>query len=258
MKLVTWNVNSIKARLPRVLEFLDTHAPDVLCVQETKTTSEDFPHLALAEKGYRAVEHSSGRWTGVAIITREGLDVRDPERGLAGTPLPDEARWIEATVEGLRVVSVYVVNGRTLDDPMYRTKLEFLDRMIARAGALAATPSVIVGDYNIAPADVDVYDPEKFVGTTHTSDAERERLRALLDSGFVDAYRHLHPEEVQYTWWDYRMGHFHRGMGLRIDLALVSADVASRLSACGIERPFRKGPKPSDHAPLVVQIDAAS
>jgi exodeoxyribonuclease-3 len=174
---------------------------------------------------------------------------------LPDDPAPEDGRWIEADVGGVRVVSVYVPNGRTLEDPMYAVKLAFLEGMALRAREFAGTPLVIAGDYNIAPADLDVYDPAAFIGGTHVSEPERERLRAILDGGLLDAYRCVAPEAVQYTWWDYRAGHFHKGFGLRIDLALVSNDLAARLVVCGIDRDFRKGPKPSDHAPLIFEFD---
>jgi exodeoxyribonuclease-3 len=175
-------------------------------------------------------------------------------RGLPGEPLTGDARWIEATVGGVRVISVYVVNGRTLDDPMFEHKLTFLEAMEQRLAALAGTPYVVTGDFNIAPADIDVYNPALWVGATHVSPDERGRLERLLAAGCVDAYRHLDAEGAHYTWWDYRAGAFHRGWGLRIDLALVSADLAPRIVSCGIDREFRKGPKPSDHAPLLLEL----
>ena len=151
---------------------------------------------------------------------------------------------------------MYVINGRTLDDPAYAAKLRFLDAMHARLSELiTAGPLVVAGDFNIAPADMDVYDPASFVGGTHVSAAERDRLRGMLDLGLVDAYRHLHPTEVGYTWWDYRAGHFHKRMGLRIDLILVSKALARGIVRCGIDRTFRKGPRPSDHAPLLLQLE---
>ena len=255
MKIVTWNVNSIKARLPRLLEFLETHGPTAVCLQETKTTSDAFPHDELAEVGYQAVEHSSGRWTGVAILAPEDVEITDVTPGLPGTPVPEDARWIEATIEGVRIASVYVVNGRALDDPMFPKKLEFLSRLIDRTRELADEPLVVTGDFNIAPEDRDVYDPSKFEGATHVTPEERAKLGELTALGLVDAFRHRHPDEVQHTWWDYRMGHFHRGMGLRIDLAFVTAPVAGRLREVGIDRTFRKGTKPSDHAPLILTVD---
>lgn len=255
MKLVTWNVNSLKARMPRVLEFLDLHKPDVVCLQETKCAPGKFPALELEAAGYTSVDNSGGQWAGVAVIARRELEPSLVTTELSGNPLPDEARWIEVAVRDLRVVSVYVINGRTLQDPMYEKKLEFLDAMTARCAELASESLIVTGDFNIAPSDLDVWDPEKFVGATHVTDAERGRLRKILDAGLVDAYRHLYPEKVQYTWWDYRMGHFHRGMGLRIDLTLVSRGLAKRLTAAGIERDFRKGKKPSDHVPFYVELD---
>lgn len=255
MKLATWNVNSVKARLPRVLEFLHLHKPDVLCIQETKVLPETFPHAELSEAGYTAADCSGGRWAGVAILTPKDHPPKDVTTKLPGSPTPDEARWIEATVRGVRVVSVYVINGRALDDPMFQAKLAFLDAMRRRAEQLTGSHIFVAGDFNIAPEDRDVYDPEVFVGCTHVSEDERGRLRGILQTGLVDAYRSLEPEKIQHTWWDYRGGHFHRGLGLRIDLALVSADLAAKLRFCGIDRNFRKGPKPSDHAPLIVELE---
>ncbi len=255
MKIATWNVNSVKARIPRVLEFLHTHHPDILCLQETKTTPEGFPRGAFMEAGYTAVDHSAGQWAGVAILAPQGATIEDVTIGLPGSPLAAEARWIEATVNGVRAVSVYVINGRTLDDPMFPAKLSFLDAMGARIEALTGQPLVVAGDFNIAPADIDVYSPAAFSHSTHVTPEERGRLAAILDRGMVDAFRHLEPEAVGYTWWDYRGGDFHRGLGLRIDLALLSPDLAEGLRSCGIDRDFRKGPKPSDHAPLILEID---
>ncbi len=255
MLLVTWNVNSLRVRLPRVLELLERHQPEVVCLQETKCSTDGFPEAELAAAGYRAVHHSAGRWAGVALLARAPLALVDPLRGLPGEPDDTEARWCEATVGGVRVVSVYVPNGRALDSHEFPRKLRFLDAMTARAAALSNQPLVLAGDMNIAPADLDVYDPAAFAGSTHVTDAERSCLQRLRELGLIDAYRQLHPDEVGYTWWDYRAGHFHRKLGLRIDLALVSQDLATRLRRCGIDRDFRKGQKPSDHAPLLVELD---
>jgi len=257
MLLVTWNVNSLKARMSRVLELLAEHRPDAVCLQETKCAPEAFPHEALAEAGYLAVDHSAGRWAGVAILAPMGSPLQDPSAGLPGEPDPNEARWIEATVGGVRVASVYVPNGRAPGTPTFDAKLRFLEAMAQRATQLSAAevgPVAIAGDMNVAPADRDVYDPAEFAGATHVTDLERERLRRIVDEGFDDAFRVVHPDEPGFTWWDYRQGHFHRGMGMRIDLALVSAELAGRVRECGIDRDYRKGPKPSDHAPLLVEI----
>lgn len=254
MRLVTWNVNSLRARLPRVLEFLAEHEPDVLCLQETKTEPDAFPHAELAAAGYVAADHSGGRWAGVAVVARAALGVAAVRRGLDGEAVAEEARWVEATVGELRVASVYVPNGRELASEWYAQKIGFFDAMAARVGALTAEGGelVVAGDMNVAPADADVYDPAAFIDATHTSAPERAALRGVLDAGLVDAFRALHgADEVGYTWWDYRQGHFHRGLGMRIDLTLVTPGVAGRLTRVAIERDYRKGSKPSDHVPLV-------
>lgn len=258
MRLVTWNVNSVRQRLPRVLEFVEEHAPDVLCLQETKSDPGAFPHAELAAAGYGAADHSGGRWAGVALLARDGLPLEDPVRGLPGEPAQDECRWVEATIGpgGPRVVSTYVPNGRIPDSEWYEQKLVFFAAAAERVRELraAGTPLVVAGDMNVAPADVDVYDPAAFAASTHVTPRERDALRQLADAGgLADAFRVLHPDEQQFTWWDYRAGHFHKGLGLRIDHALVSPEIASRLTRCGIERPYRKGSRPSDHAPLVVE-----
>jgi exodeoxyribonuclease-3 len=260
VRIVTWNVNSLKVRLPRVLEFLAQHAPDVVLMQETKTEAEAFPAAELAAAGYHAVHHSAGRWAGVAIVARAQLALDDPVAGLPGELRDDEARWIEATVGGLRVVSTYVPNGREVGSPTFEEKLAFLDAAAVRAAELrAGGPLLVGGDFNVAPADLDVYDPVAFQGSTHVTAQERARVAALISAGgLVDAYRRLHPDTVQYTWWDYRQGHFHRGMGLRIDLLLASEQLAGTIAACGIERDYRKGTKPSDHAPLMVDLAATA
>lgn len=256
MRLATWNVNSLKARLPRVLEFLSEHRPDVVCLQETKCTAEAFPSHELGEAGYAAAHHSGGRWAGVAILAPSSRPVNDERVGLPGEPVPDECRWVEASVGGVTVASVYVPNGRSLDSQAFADKLVFLDAMRARAAQLAGRRLIIAGDINVAPADVDVYDPAGFVGSTHTSGDERTRVAAILnEGGLVDSFRHLHgPHEVGFTWWDYRAGHFHKGLGLRIDLIMASRALAERLRFCGIDRSYRKGPKPSDHAPLFAEF----
>ena len=250
MLAVTWNVNSLKVRLPRVLEFLGQHAPDVLCLQETKCEPDAFPHAELAEVGYHAVDHSGGRWAGVAVAARRELPLELIARGLPGEAAPEEARWVEASAGGLRVASAYVPNGRGLDSPEFPRKLEFLDAMRARAGEL----DLLAGDLNVARHDADVYDPEAFAGSTHVTPEERGRLEALLEAGLTDAYRALHPDDVGYTWWDYRQGHFHRKLGLRIDYVLLGERLAGGLRSCGIDRNYRKGTKPSDHAPLLAEL----
>lgn len=255
MKLVTWNVNSLGARLPRVLELLAEHAPDVLLLQETKCDDASFPSAELEDAGYDAVKHGSGRWAGVAILARRGLGLGEAVTGLPGERRAEEARWIEASVAGVRVASAYVTNGREVGSEWFAEKLAFLDAVAARAAAERGSPFVIAGDFNVAREDRDVYDPAAFAGSTHVTPEERTRFeRVLSEGGLVDAYRHAHPDEVQFTWWDYRQGHFHRGLGLRIDYVLLSDTLAGGLGDCGIARDYRKGTKPSDHAPLIAEL----
>ncbi|MFT4035188.1 MAG: exodeoxyribonuclease III [Patulibacter sp.] len=258
MRIVTWNVNSLRARLPRVQELLEAHRPEVVLLQETKLTPEQFPHEELAALGYRAAEHSAGRWCGVAILAREELTLTDPTHDLPGNPLPDEARWLEATVDGIRFASVYVVNGRELGHEMYFRKLEFLEAMAARAATLreAAVPVVIAGDMNVCPADIDLWDPAAMAGATHVSPAERAALAAVRERGdLVDAHVHRWGAGAQqFTWWDYRGGSFHKNLGLRIDHHLVSRDLAPAISDVQILRELRKGHKPSDHVPLELTL----
>jgi exodeoxyribonuclease-3 len=254
VKLATWNVNSLTVRLPRVLELLDVHAPDLLFLQETKTEPYAFPGLELEAAGYQVVHHSAGRWAGVALAARAGLALEDVCAGLEGEPARDEARWLEATVDGMRAVSVYVPNGRSVGSLFYEDKLRFLEAAAARLAALAGEPLVVAGDFNVCPTDLDVYDPAAFADETHVTEPERERFAALLETGMVDAFRALHPDEPGFTWWDFRQGHSTGRMSLRIDATLLSGPLAERLRACGIDRSFRKGPKPSDHAPLLTEL----
>jgi exodeoxyribonuclease III len=255
VRLVTWNVNSLPARMPRVLEFLERFAPDIALLQETKTADDAFPESELRDAGYHSAHHSAGRWAGVAILARE--QPTDVSTGLPGELRADEARWIEATVGEVRVASAYVTNGRAVGTEWFDEKLAFLDAMAERVEELKAGPPLIAGgDFNVTRDDRDVYDPAAFAGATHVTPDERDRLEAIIERGaLVDAFRRLHPDEVQYTWWDYRQGHFHKNLGLRIDYALVAERLAPRLRECGMVRDFRKGkPTPSDHAPLLVEL----
>jgi len=257
MRLITWNVNSLKARWPRVPELLAAHTPDVVCVQESKLAAHAFPHDALAALGYRAVESSEGRWNGVALLVKDGLEVTDVSSELPGNPVAEEARWIEATVDGVRVASVYVPNGREVASEWYPRKLAFLAAMRERlAGLVADGPTVVAGDFNVAPEDQDVWDLAAFPdGSTHVTVAEREAVQALVDLGMVDAQRAVLPTGEAFTWWDYRGGAFHRGHGLRIDLVLVAGLTVDAVSVDRIARRNNEaGDKPSDHAPVVVDL----
>jgi exodeoxyribonuclease III len=254
---VTWNVNSLRARLPRVLELLALHQPEVVALQETKCTPANFPIAELQEAGYEAVHHSGGQWAGVALLVKQPLTFTDTLLELPEDVVPQEARWCEATIQGVRFISTYVPNGRTLDSPEYPRKLEFLQAAAKRAAAIrsAGDPMVIAGDMNIAPTDADVYNPALYIDATHVSAPERAGLQAILDAGgLVDAFPLLNPDVQQFTWWDYRAGNFHKNLGMRIDLALMSESLVPGLLASGIDRDFRKGFKPSDHAPLLVRF----
>ena len=262
MRLATWNVNSAKARQFRLIDWLDRAQPDVAFLQETKLGDADFDALFaddLYRRDYRYAHVGQGRWNGVAVLSRVGLE--DVTRGLGAEagPLAEEARAVGATCGGIRAWSVYVPNGRTLDDPHYAAKLTWL-------GALADTVKsesgggsfVVAGDYNIAPADVDVWDPALFIGATHVSQPERAALDNLKKLGLVDLVRERWPIEVPvFSYWDYRAGAFHQDLGMRIDLLMGTSDLAGRLKAAFTDRLARKGKDPSDHAPVIVDLDEA-
>ena len=255
MEFVTYNVNSITTRLERVRALLEETKPDVALLQETKVS--EFPALAFSELPYEVFDHSGGRWAGVAMLVRTRHEVTDVAVGLPGEPSPDEARWIEATVNGVRVASVYVPNGRAVGSETYVEKLAFLDAMVQRADKTDG-PAVVAGDMNVCPADIDAWDPSKLHGGTHVTVDERTRIADMIRSGYVDVFRRVHPDEPGFTWWDYRAGAFHKGMGLRIDLALAR-DLAPVAAHVGREwrKPTRvPGTKPSDHAPLFFAVES--
>ncbi len=268
MRIATWNVNSLRARLDKVTWWLERARPDVLLMQETKLADPDAPLEAFAQAGYALAHHGEGRWNGVAIASRVGVgdivtNFGEPLRPRATPDAEDveplaEARMVSAMCGGIRVVSVYAQNGREVDSPFYRAKLAWFDRLarwLAEAGDPTG-PLLLGGDFNVAPADADVWDPEACRGGTHVSPPERRAFRRLCDWGLVDAYRLHHPEPGRYTWWDYRAGAFHKNVGMRIDLILVTAPLARRAVATEIDREARKGkPLPSDHTPLVVDFD---
>ncbi|RKT57983.1 exodeoxyribonuclease III [Saccharothrix australiensis] len=259
MRVATWNVNSVKQRMPRLLPWLDQRAPDVVCLQETKLADDAFDALlrdALAERGYQAAAHGEGRWNGVAILSKVGLaDVVTGVAGAPGFPHP-EARAVAATCGGVRVYSVYVPNGRVPDSDHYAYKLAWL---AALRDVLAGEREdlLVCGDVNIAPTDADVFDPAAYVGHTHVTEPERRALTALQDLGLRDVVRDRWPDERVFTYWDYRAGRFHQDLGMRIDLVLASGAVAGRVRAAWVDRHARKGAGPSDHAPVIVDLDTA-
>ena len=259
VRLVTWNVNSLKQRLPRFLPWLDERRPDVVCLQETKLTDDAFRELMrdeLSDRGYEVAVHGEAAWNGVAIVSRVGLeDVVTGIEGGPGFPHP-EARAISATCGGVRVVSVYVPNGRSPGSDHYEYKLKWLEALTEMVAA-HPTATVVCGDMNIAPTDEDVFDPDAYVGQTHVTPPEREALAALQAVGLRDVVRDRWPGERVFSYWDYRAGMFHQDCGMRIDLVLASDDVAERVQAAWIDRQARKGKGPSDHAPVIVDIDEA-
>ena len=242
-------------RLEKVLGWLDAAQPDVLLMQETKLSDEAAPVLPFRLAGYDLAHHGEGRWNGVGIASRVGI--ADVSFGFEGRgPDAEGARFLSANCGGISMVTIYAPNGRALDTPFYAAKLDWLDRL-ATWLETHADPSADVllgGDFNIAPTDLDVYDPLVYVGTTHTSAAERSAFQRLIDWGLVDAYRMHHPEAGRFTWWDYRAGHFHKGLGMRIDHLLVSRSLAARCTGAEIDRNARKGPAPSDHAPMYLEL----
>ena len=261
MRLATWNVNSLNTRLDRVLAWLARHEPDVLCMQETKLADAAVPALAFRELGYEVAHHGLGRWNGVAIASRIGLN--DIVAGMGPVPegtTDDAGRLVAATCGGVRVVSIYVPNGRVVGSEFYAAKLEWLARLNAwlAEGCDPRSDLALCGDFNVAPEDDDVWDPVAVHGGTHVSGPERQLISHLRKWGLVDVVRQFHPEPGFFTWWDYRAGHFHKNFGMRIDHVYVSAPLAARAVAAERDRDARKPSTypgiPSDHAPLIVDF----
>jgi exodeoxyribonuclease III len=268
VRIATWNVNSLKARLEKVTWWLERAKPDVLMMQETKLADTDIPELAFRSAGYEIAHHGEGRWNGVAIASRVGVgetvtNFGEPLRPSVTSDAGDdeplaEARMLSAVCGGVRVVSIYAPNGRVVDSPFYRAKLAWYERLASWLGGTRdpKEPLVIGGDFNVAPTDADVWDPAACHGGTHVSEPERQAFSRLCEWGLVDAYRLRVRAPARYTWWDYRAGNFHKNFGMRIDHLLVTAPLAERVVAAEIDREARKGkPVPSDHAPLVIDLD---
>jgi exodeoxyribonuclease-3 len=256
MLVATWNVNSLKARMPRVEEWVAATQPDVLCMQETKMSDAQFPAMTFSGLGYDSVHHGQGQWNGVAILSRVGLE--DTLSGFDDGREPDpDARIVWATCGGVRVASVYVPNGRELDHDHYRYKLDWLGRLRAHLDAHhePSEPLAVCGDWNIAPEDRDVWSPAAFEGSTHVSVPEREALAEVKAWGLVDVFREHYDAGGLFSYWDYRAGDFHQKRGMRIDYVLASTALAKTSVADLVDRNARKGQKPSDHAPVLALFD---
>jgi exodeoxyribonuclease III len=259
VRVATWNVNSVKQRAARLLPWLDQRQPDVVCLQETKLPDDAFAALLddeLRRRGYAVATHGETQWNGVAILSRAGLD--DVVAGLPGGPgFPhQEARAISATCGGIRIHSVYAPNGRVPGSEHYHYKLAWLAALgeLVREGPDA---TIVCGDMNIAPTDADVFDPAAYIGQTHVTPPERAALAELQAVGLHDVVRDRWPSERVFTYWDYRAGMFHKDLGMRIDLVLATTPVAGRVCAAWVDRYARKGTGPSDHAPVIVDLDEA-
>jgi exodeoxyribonuclease III len=259
VRIATWNVNSVKQRVPRLLPWLDQRQPDIVCLQELKVSEAEFLDLLggeLRRRDYQVAVHGQPQWNGVAILSRAGLD--DIVHGLPGGPgFPaPEARAVSATCAGIRVYAVYVPNGRAPDSDHYYYKLEWLEALRTLVSADPAR-SLVCGDMNIAPTDADVFDPAAYIGQTHVTEPERAALARLEAVGLRDVVREHWPTQRVFTYWDYRAGMFHKDLGMRIDLVLAGDPVADRVRAAWVDRHARKGQGPSDHAPVIVDLDEA-
>jgi exodeoxyribonuclease III len=257
VRIATWNVNSLRSRIDRVEAFLQRHDVDVLAVQETKAREDQLPLMGLQSLGYEVAAVGYNQWNGVAIISRVGLEevaVGFPGMPGWGDPVDAEARAIGAVAGGLRVWSLYVPNGRKVDDPHYVYKLDWLERLREAAQAWLGEPTALVGDWNIAPQDEDVYDMAAFARDTHVTPPERAAFQRFLDDGYADLVRPHAPGPGVYTYWDYYRQRFERNRGMRIDFLLGSPSLAERVTGAFVDRDERAGTGASDHAPVVVDL----
>ena len=254
MKLVTWNVNSIRARLDRLVDFLRTRQPDVICLQETKVEDDAFPVLELHALGYQIIFHGQRTYNGVAILSKR--PIKDVVRGFSDGGDEAQSRFLSASVDGLRLHNVYVPNGQAPGTDKYHYKLEFMARLDRWLRAHAGDgPAILLGDFNVAPADLDVHDPVAWHEQIMCSTVERAALARIVEAGWTDTLRKLHPQLSVFTWWDYRQLSFPKGKGLRIDHIFATAPVAARVREVKVDREARKGKQPSDHAPVIADLD---
>ena len=258
MKIATYNVNGIAARLPRLLEWLERESPDIACLQELKTPDAKFPALALQQAGYGAIWHGQLSWNGVAILAK-GSEPQEIRRGLPGDPDDTHSRYIEARVSGIVVGCLYLPNGNPQPGPKFDYKLKWFERLIQHAANLhaAGEPTVLAGDYNVVPTDEDIYDPKGWRKDALLQPESRGAYARLLEQGWTDAVRRLHPHEKIFTFWDFFRNHWQRNSGLRIDHLLLNVPLAKRLRAAGVDRWVRGQQSPSDHAPTWISLDPA-
>jgi exodeoxyribonuclease-3 len=257
VRIATWNVNSLKARMPRVEEWLELAQPDVLCMQETKLSDDKFPAMAFQALGYDSVHHGQGQWNGVAILSKVGIE--DPTNGFdvgVVDPYEGDARLVAARCGGIKVVCVYVPNGRQVGTEFYDRKLDWLGCLYEwlAGNNTPDDPVMVLGDFNVAPEDRDLWSPKAFAGSTHVTEPERAAVARLREWGFEDAFRHVYDEDGLFTYWDYRAGDFHQHRGMRIDLVYATKPVIDRVEWALVDRNARKGKGPSDHAPVIVDL----
>ena len=255
MKIATFNVNGISARLPRLLEWLEREQPDVACLQELKAPDAKFPALAIEQAGYGAIWHGQVSWNGVAILAK-GETPREIRRGLPGDPDDTHSRYLEAEVRGIAIGCLYLPNGNPQPGPKFAYKLKWFERLIEHAATLVAAnkPAILAGDFNVVPTDFDIYNPASWRKDALLQPESRDAYRRLLAQGWVDALRARHPDESIYTFWDYFRNRFQRNSGLRIDHLLLSDELAPRLTDANVDRWVRAQPSPSDHAPTWVVL----
>lgn len=255
MRIASWNVNSIRPRMEHLTSWLVRARPDVVCLQETKVEDDKFPAEEIGDAGYRAAFFGQRTYNGVAILTRFGLAIDDVKKNLTGDPDDAHRRAIAGTIDGVRVVNVYVPNGQEIAAPAYQYKLEWMTRLKAELAPFAGEPLIVCGDFNVAPEAIDVHNPKKWDKTVLFHDDIRAKLKDLMSLGLVDAFREKHPEAKEFSWWDYRMGAYKRNWGLRIDLALVTPKLMSRVTDVRIDRGPRELDRPSDHTPVIVDVE---
>jgi exodeoxyribonuclease III len=255
MRIATFNVNGVNGRLQLLLEWLAETEPDVVCLQELKAPQEKFPHRAIEKAGYGAIWQGQSRWNGVAILAR-GCEPVETRRALPGDPSDEQARYVEAAVDGVLIGGLYAPNGNPWPGPKFDYKMAWLERLRAHAAELNGVhcPIVLAGDYNIIPTEQDVYKPERWLDDALFQPEPRALYAGLLSDGWTDAIRHLHPDETIYTFWDYWRRAFERDAGLRIDHLLLNAQAAKRLKAAGVDKEIRGRPGASDHAPAWIEL----